>query len=53
MQEGETALMHAVRQNRAGVVAHLVELGADLNTINNVSEGFWHAPYRCCRLIPI
>jgi len=37
-QDGETALMHAVRQHRAGVVAHLVELGADINVTNNVRD---------------
>ena len=38
IQEGESALMMAVRRGKTGVIKELVETGADLNLRNEVCQ---------------
>ena len=46
IQEGDSALMEAVRRGKTGVVKELVKGGADLNMQNNVCCCVVHA--LCC-----
>ena len=38
IQEGDSALMMAVRKGKAGVIKELVEAGADVNLQNEVCQ---------------
>ena len=40
-QDGETAVMHAIRSGRVGMVAYLAEKGADMNIKNKVRNMRW------------
>ncbi|KAK6540515.1 hypothetical protein TWF694_009306 [Orbilia ellipsospora] len=40
--EGSTPLLHALKSHRTDIALHLLDRGADVNTVDNFGNGVWH-----------